>query len=56
MVALLLGERKLHALQEGLSEEELLELLNDEAFFSFCLRKYVSLKQALGSGRPDVVG
>ena len=42
MLALLSGERKLRALQEGLSEEELLELLNDEAFFFFCLEKYVS--------------
>ena len=35
MLALLSGERKLRALQEGLSEEELLELLKDEAFFFF---------------------
>ena len=53
---LLLEERKLHALPERLSEEELLELLKDEAFFFFCLEKYVSPEQALRSGRPDVVG
>ena len=35
MLALLSGERKLHALPERLSEEELLELLKDEAFFFF---------------------
>lgn len=48
MVVLLLGERKLHALPERLSEEELLEFLKDEGFFSFCLEKHVSADQALG--------